>query len=94
VRIQTSRSSSVVRIIGTVDVSARHAFYDIVKKRRGPSVRRKASEFEIIKVMSELNQNGYRLIVQRVAPWWLFTSDGQAASGGKGRLDALRSDGI
>jgi hypothetical protein len=84
----------VVRIIGTVDVSARHAFYDIVKKRRGPIVRRKASEFEIIKVMSELNQNGYRLIVQRVAPWWLFTSDGQAASGGKGRLDALRSDGI
>jgi hypothetical protein len=54
----------------------------------------KASEFEIIRVMSELNQNGCRLIVQRVAPWWLFTSDGQAASGGKGRLDALRSDGI
>jgi hypothetical protein len=32
VRIQTSRSSSVVRIIGTVDVSARPAFYDIVRK--------------------------------------------------------------
>jgi hypothetical protein len=52
-----------------VDVSARHAFYDIVKKRRGPSVRRKASEFEIIRVMSELNQNGYRLIVQRLGNW-------------------------
>jgi hypothetical protein len=29
----------------------------------------KASEFEIIRVMSELNQNGYRLIVQRLGNW-------------------------